>query len=309
MRLRIHFVILAVALLCLTACDFEDMNGGFSRYSSDFHFSYPMNANGKLAVETFNGSIEVSGWDQDTIDISGTKYAPSQSEADSMNVAIEHTADSVSIRVARPTDRRGNRGARFVIKVPRKAILDRLASSNGAIRTNDGTGPSRFHTSNGQIVVHGLKGDLDAQSSNGALELMDIDGQVVGRTSNGRIRVERVRGGLQLNSSNGGVTAELARADRPVRIETSNSSVDLSLPGGFNSDVRVDTNNGGITVHVPNSLNARVVARTSNSSITSDLELKVQGEISKNHMDAVIGSGGPLIDLTTSNGGIHLVRL
>ena len=85
--------------------------------------------------------------------------------------------------------------------------------------------------------------------------------------------------------------------------------MDLSLPGGFNSDVRVDTNNGGITVHVPKSLNARVVARTSNSSITSDLELQVQGEISKNHMDAVIGSGGPLIDLTTSNGGIRLVRM
>lgn len=309
MRARILFVILAAALLCLTACDFEGMNGGFNRFSSDFHFNYPLNANGKLAVETFNGSIEVSGWDQDTIDISGTKYAPTQSEADALNVSIDHTSDSVSIRVARPTDRRGNRGARFVIKVPRRAILDRLVSSNGAIRTSDGTGPSRFHTSNGQIVVHGLKGDLDAQSSNGALELLDIEGQVVGRTSNGRIRAERVKGGLQLTSSNGSVTAEVGRTDRPVRIETSNSSVDLSLPSNFTSDVRVDTNNGGITVHVPSSVNARLVARTSNARITSDLELRVQGEISKNHMDAIIGSGGPLIDLTTSNGGIRLARM
>jgi DUF4097 and DUF4098 domain-containing protein YvlB len=85
--------------------------------------------------------------------------------------------------------------------------------------------------------------------------------------------------------------------------------VDLSLPASFNSDVRVDTNNGGITLHVPSSLNARVVARTSNSSIKSDLELRVQGEVSKNHMDATIGSGGPLIDLSTSNGGIRLARM
>ena len=309
MRLRILLVILAAALLCLTACDFEDMNGGFNRYTSDFHFSYPMNSSGKLAVETFNGSIEVSGWDQDTVDISGTKYGPTQAEADSMNVNIDHTADSVSIRVVRPSDRRGNRGARFIIKVPRKAVLDKLTSSNGAIRTNDGSGPSRFHTSNGQIQVHGLKGDLDAQSSNGALELLDIDGQVVGRTSNGRIRVERVKGGLQLTSSNGGVTAEVGRTDRPVRIETSNSSVDLSMPSNFTNDVRVDTNNGSITVHLPSSVNARVMARTSNSSITSDHELRVQGEISKNRMDAVIGSGGPLIDLTTSNGAIRLARM
>ena len=105
--------------------------------------------------------------------------------------------------------------------------------------------------------------------------------------------MERVKGGLQLTSSNGGVTAEVGRTDRPVRIETSNSSVDLSVPSNFNSDIRVDTNNGGITLHVPSSLNARVVARTSNARVTSDLEVRLQGEISKNRMDAVIGSGGP----------------
>ena len=51
-----------------------------------------------------------------------------------------------------PSDRSPGKSRRaFRIKVPRNAILDRLVSSNGAIRTNDGTGPSRFHTSNGQI--------------------------------------------------------------------------------------------------------------------------------------------------------------
>ena len=146
MRLRINVVLPAAALLCLTACDFEDMDGGFGRFTRDIHLSYPLTATGRLAVETFNGSIEISGWDQDTVDISGTKYGPTQAEADALNVNIDHAADSVSIRVARPVDRRGNRGARFIIKVPRRAIFDRLVSSNGAIRTTDGAGPARIHT-------------------------------------------------------------------------------------------------------------------------------------------------------------------
>jgi hypothetical protein len=34
--------------------------------------------------------------------------------------------------------------------------------------------------------------------------------------------------------------------------------------------------------------------------------VRAQGEIGRNRLDGVIGSGGPLIDLTTSNGAIHL---
>jgi hypothetical protein len=59
---------------------------------------------------------------------------------------------------------------------------------------------------------------------------------------------------------------------------------------------------------LPADANARVSARTSNSSIASDFEVRMQGSFNKNYMDATIGTGGPLIDLTTSNGSIRLLR-
>ncbi len=298
----------AAGLLTFTACDFDDLQD-LGRFTSDFHYSYPLHAGGRLSIETFNGSIEVSGWDQNTIDISGTKSGPSQQAANDLPVAIDHTAEAVGIRVVRPSERRNHQGARFVIKVPRSAILERLATSNGAIRTIDGTGPARFKTSNGAIHVEGLHGSLDAQTSNGAVELLDIEGDVVAHTSNGRIRAERLRGTLEATSSNGSIVADLVRANGAVRLETSNSSVDLSLPPDYSRDVRASTSNGGITVRLPSALNARVVARTSNSSISSDFDLQMRGEISKNRVDAMIGSGGgPLIDLSTSNGGIRLAK-
>ena len=134
MRAKLLLPILAAALLCLAACDIEDF-GGFDRYRQDFHYTYPLKSGGRLAVETFNGSVEVSGWDQDTVDISGSKYGPTQEAADTLKVAIDNSPDSVSIRVTRPSDRRGNMGARFVIKIPRAAYVDRIFTSNGAIRT------------------------------------------------------------------------------------------------------------------------------------------------------------------------------
>jgi hypothetical protein len=298
---------LGAALLAMTACDFEDV-GGYERYHKDFHYSFPLSRGGRLATETFNGSVEVSPWDQATVDISGTTYAPSQDEADNLKVDIDHSPDSVAIRVVRPSMRRGNWGARFVIKVPRQAVLDRITTSNASIRTVDGVGPARFKSSNGQIHVQGLRGDLDAQTSNSSIELADVQGEVRAHSSNGHIRVEGLAGSLDAGTSNSSIHAVLERASGQVRLESSNGSIDLTLPSGAQVPVRAGTNNSSITVHVPGSVNARLSARTSNGSVSSDFELRMQGEFSRSHMEGTIGAGGPLIELVTSNGNIKLLR-
>ena len=310
MRAKLLLPILAAALLGLAACDFEDF-GGFDRYRQDFHYTYPLKSGGRLLVETFNGSVEVSGWDQETVDISGAKYAATQEAADALKVAIDNSPDSVSIRVTRPSDRRGSMGARFVIKIPRAAYVDRIFTSNGAIRTEDGSGPARLRTSNGEIRVQALRGSLDAQTSNGAVELIDVEGDAKAHTSNGHIRTEGLRGALEAGTSNSSINARLEQvpAGRPVRLETTNSSVELSLPPNFANDIRVSTSNGGITLHMPYQGNANVMARTTNSSISSDFEIRMQGEFSKNRLEGVIGNGGPLIDLSTSNGSIRLLKM
>jgi DUF4097 and DUF4098 domain-containing protein YvlB len=307
MRAKLVLPALAVALLGLSACDIEDF-GNVGRYHSDFHYSYPLKSGGTLAVESFNGSIEISSWDQDTVDISGTKTGPTQQEADDLKVDIEHTADAISIRVPRPSYRRNNLGARFAIKAPRGLRLDRIVTSNGAIRTEDGAGPARLRTSNGQVRMNRWNGSVDVQTSNGSIELLDVEGDATVHTSNSRVRADRLAGSLQAETSNGSVIALMDRPDRPVRVSTSNGSVELTLPPGFRADIRANTSNSGITLHLPADLNARVSARTSNSSITSDFEVRMQGVFNKHNMDAIIGAGGPLIDLTTSNGGIRLLR-
>jgi DUF4097 and DUF4098 domain-containing protein YvlB len=310
MRAKLLFPILAAALLGLAACNIEDF-GGFDRYRQDFHFTYPLKTDGRLSVETFNGSVEVSGWDQPNVDISGAKYGPSQQAADALKVAIDNSPDSVSIRVTRPSDRRGNMGARFVIKIPRTAFVDRIFTSNGAIRTQDGSGPARLRTSNGEIRVQALRGGLDAQTSNSSVELIDVDGDAKVHTSNGHVRTEGLRGALEAGTSNGSIKAGLEQvpAGRPVRLETSNSGIELSLPANFANDIRASTSNGGITLHMPYQVNANVVARTTNSSISSDFEVKMRGEIGKNRLEGAIGNGGPLLDLSTSNGSIRLLKM
>ena len=297
---------LLAAVLSLTSCIVGV--GDWERYNKDFHSSYPLKAGGRLSVETFNGSVDISGWDQDTVDISGTKYGPSQEEADNLRVDIDHSADSVSIHVQRPTDRRNNQGARLTIKIPRGTQLDRIVTSNSAIHTEDGAGPTHLRTTNGSIQVTNLHGQLEAETSNSSIELEGVDGNARLHSSNGHIRAEHVNGSIDASTSNSGVNIDVERADKDVRIDTSNNGVELALPRNFSSDVHIGTNNGPITLRMTDGVNARLSAHTSNSSIETDFEIRAQGELSKNRLEGVLGSGGPLIDLNTSNGSIRLVK-
>lgn len=308
MRARLLMIPMAAALLCLTGCVIEDFDS-VSKYNRDFHFSYPMNPDGRLEVETFNGSVDISGWDQSTVDISGTKYGPTQEAADSLRVDVGNSPASISVRVVRPSERLNHMGARLVIKIPRGAMLDRIMTSNASIRTVDGTGSARLHTSNGSIRVQDLRGRLTAETSNSSVELNGVDGDVTAHSSNGHIRTDEVKGSLDLHTSNNSVTVKGSRGDKSIRIETNNGAVDVSLAPGFSNTLHASTSNGSITVRAASEPNARVMAHTSNSSITSDFDIRVQGEIGKNRLEGTLGQGAGMLDLGTSNGSVRLVRM
>src|SRR5674476_290284 len=97
MRAKLILPAIAAGLVVLAGCDIEDL-GGFERYHEDFHYSYPLKAGGRLSVEGFIGSVEVSVWDQETVDISGTKYARTQEDTHDLKIEVDHSADSVSVR-------------------------------------------------------------------------------------------------------------------------------------------------------------------------------------------------------------------
>jgi hypothetical protein len=304
----------SVGALCLgtffllAGCEDFDLAGALDRYREDFHFSYPLNAGGRIELEGFNGSVDIVGWDKDLVEIDGTKYAGSEERLKQIKVDIAPAADSIIIRTTRPIERFGNAGLKYSLHVPRHAELASIVSSNGAIRVESIEGRARLKTSNGGIHASGIHGPLDAQTSNGTIDLSDVIGDAIVRTSNGSVRAEVKKGNFDAHTSNGSITARLLESDsRPVRLESSNGHIEVTMDAA--REVRASTSNSSITVRMPGSIGARVDAHTSNASITSDFDVSVHGGmISKHRLEGTIGSGGPLLDLGTSNGAIKLVR-
>jgi Toastrack DUF4097 len=292
MQRRWILALFTVPLLSLVGCDLEDIVSS-TQYKEDFHESYPLKAGGRLYLENMNGSVEISGWDQDTVDISGAKYASSEQVLKALKLDIVPSSDSVRIRTVAPSGHWGNMGARYVIRVPRRTSLERIETSNGSVQVSQIDAAARLETSNGRI------------------EASDVSGPVTLRTSNGSVRAERVRKGLEARTSNGSIRADLSEAAEggTVRLTTSNGSVELSVQGLKNQDVVVSTSNGSITVRLPGSISADVKADTSNSSITNEFTDAFKGRSEKHSLEGTIGAGGPMLTLSTSNGSIRLLKL
>jgi DUF4097 and DUF4098 domain-containing protein YvlB len=303
-------ICLPLLAIFLAGCEDFDINIGSSdRYREDFHFSYPLSTGGSLRLDNFNGTVEISGWDKNTVDIDGTKYASTEYRLKEIKIDITPSAGSITIRTLPPLDHRGNAGARYTIHVPRKTELAGIVSSNGAIRVEDVEGNSHLRTSNGSVRAARLTGPLDVQTSNGSVEVSEITGDTTLRSSNGSIRAEVRKGRFAATTSNSSITVHLMGTDTsPVHLDSNNGHIELTMDAA--REVRASTSNSSITVRLPADVGASVDAHTSNSSITCDFDISVHGgEISKHRLEGTIGKGGPLLDLGTSNGSIKILRL
>jgi DUF4097 and DUF4098 domain-containing protein YvlB len=303
-------LLLAPALALLSGCDIEEF-GGINQQKEEFQRSLQMKPGGRLSVESFNGSIEIRGGEGDAVEISGTKYAPTHELLDAVNIDIVSGPDSVRIRTVRPSERRGNLGARYVIRVPRRTEIERAESSNGSIRVETIDGDARLKTSNGSVRVDRLKGSLEATTSNGSVELIEHGGAAIVRTSNGSIRADAIRGTFDATTSNGRIEARIVEPEphKPIKMTTSNGPINVTIDALSDNEIRAGTSNSSITLRLPPSIGATLLARTSNGSIQCDYDVTVAGgRISKTRLEGTLGPGGPLFDLSTSNGPIRILR-
>ncbi len=294
---------------CLYVGDFGDADA----FREDFHSTHPLDAGGRVSVETFNGSIEVAAWDQNSVEVNGTKHASLHSVLDEIKVDVDSTPAAIRIRAMRPEGFRSG-GVRFSIRVPRKAALELISTSNGRIDVDGVEGKARLHTSNGGIRVQRLKGDLEAETSNGSIETVELSGNANLHTSNGSVRGDASGGSFEAVTSNGRIEVRLTdpAAAWPVRLRSSNGHIELRLDGKQLPEVRASTSNSSILVRLPPNADARVRAHTSHSSVSSEfdgLHDDSERHRTRSEMEGTIGHGGPLLDLETSNGPIRIQKL
>lgn len=299
-------ILLALPLL-LSSCEFDGMQN--DRFREDFHMNYKLEPGQRVSVENWNGSVEVSGWDKNEVDISGERYAPTEEYLRALKVDVQASAMAVRIRTVKPS-RAGwsgpSGGVKYLIRVPKNTLLDRIESTNGSLRVEDVRGNALLRSTNGAVRLYRAEGSYDVHTTNGSIEFAVHKGDVKARTTNGGIRADGLTGGLTAETTNGSIRARLMNtANQPVRLETTNGGIEVTMetqPAG----IQASTTNGGITVTLPADLKASIRAN-SGSSVTS--EFPMSGDVEKKRVRGTINGGGPMLDLSTNNGRIRIERL
>jgi DUF4097 and DUF4098 domain-containing protein YvlB len=266
------------------------------RVKEDFRFTFTA-MNGSLDLKGFNGSVEITGTDNQSVEVTGSKYAANNGDLSRVRVEAVQEGNLIRVRAEKDNDPnwRCNCGASFTIRVPRRMDLSSIKTSNGSIR------------------VTNIDGRVDVTTSNGGLRLSDIRGKVDARTSNGGVEIQSLTGAVSVKTSNGGIRGRIVDtvSGDAVQLSTSNGAIDVRIEAQHNNDIVASTSNGSVTVRLPETANARINATTSShETVTTDFPVQVRGLLSKNKLEGSIGNGGgPMLQLSTSNGSIKLLRL
>jgi hypothetical protein len=128
---------------------------------------------------------------------------------------------------------------------------------------------------------------------------------------NGAISLSDVRGHVEFDARNGGV--RLTRMAGDVNGQTGNGEIHVELTGQTweGSQLEARTTNGIVTIAVPENYSAHIQTGTVNGVFDTDFQvpLTVRGFIRPLNLDFNVGSGGPLIHVSTTNGNVKLLRI
>lgn len=165
----------------------------------------------------------------------------------------------------------------------------RIIANGGQIRAE---GPSnRNHTSwsVSYDVYVPSQTNLEANTENGGISAEAVRGEIDFEATNGGIHLSDVGGNVRARTTNGGVTA------------------DLLGPTWQGQGLHLRTTNAGATVFVPRGYNAQLETGTTNGGMRVDFPITVRGSPSR-RISTQLGSGGPVVRVVTTNGGVHVAE-
>lgn len=179
-----------------------------------------------LAVDTFNGSVDVTRTDSGAVGVTATIRQP-----DDVTYGVVLDGDTLRITAtAKRTNISPSPGVSLVITAPPDAVLD-------------------LKTSNGHVSVMGVGTSGSVESSNGLIHLEDLQGQFTLHSSNGALALINVTGAFDASTSNGKIDFDGTFApDSSSQLDTSNGQISITLGNNPSVQLKADTSNGRISV-------------------------------------------------------------
>ena len=246
--------VLTLSVVALGACNLQLSTDVEAK--DQWTRTYPLTANGTLALTNSNGKIVVTGGDTGTVTITAERVvrAATEEAANQQLAAFEMKEEVSPDRVSIDSSSRGitlnvRRSVNYTVTLPRTASVT-LHTSNGEIQVTHIGGHFAAESSNGRITATGLQQSANVSATNGVIALTfdQVGGEGIrADTTNGTITIAiptTTNADLSARVTNGAITHE--GLDLQVS-ESSRRRLDGRLGAG-GIPIRLETTNGAITV-------------------------------------------------------------
>jgi hypothetical protein len=234
----------------------------------DFHWQGNLKAGQTLEVINRNGEIAASKATGDGGRVEGLRKGSDDDRE--LFIEVVEYADGVTICAVYAKD-----------KTPGRCHRGGVSSES-----NWKWGGNRAKLTFDVQVPRGVR--FHAMTTNGAVHCVKLESVVEAATTNGDVEVSTSEW-ASAKTTNGGVRVSMGNAkwSGELEEETTNGSVDVTLPASAEFKVDAGTTNGGISTAFP---------------------ISVQGRFNSKSLSGTVGGGGRDLKLATTNGGIELKK-
>ena len=154
----------------------------------------------------------------------------------------------------------------------------------------------------GTTHLEHINGAIHFHTSRADFQLARLDGEAEIIRDND-ISADQALGPLVLTTHNGNVTLDRIAGD--VAVTNRNGTIDLTAAPAI-GNITLEDRNGSIKTTLPEHAGFSVQAGTNNGNIDTDLQLSLSGTGNGKNLSGTVGSGGPLVHITTTNGDISI---
>jgi len=168
-------------------------------------------------------------------------------------------------------------------------------------------------TSDGNVTLTGLQGELGLTAGDGDLTLGHVAGDLHIHAGDGHVKITDAQGALEARISDGSLTVD--GLFHVLALHTSDGTLDVNLRDGtkLTEPSTIQSSDGSVTLHVPRTFAADLYVHTSDGHVECALPLTIdhyQSSGGDGHgLHGQLNGGGPSLTIHTSDGNVRIEQL
>jgi len=260
---------------------------------------------GYIRIANLAGSVRVTGWDRDSVVVTGTVNEPPGAafylgygeEGAKLGVWTDEPVSNL-----RPSD--------LEIRVPRRSQVF-VRSGSADVTVASLMGGLDINTVTGRILVTGAPREIHAESFAGAIDIDGAAANVSVKTASGAIALRGVRGTVAATSVMGDITVAVDAIERGA-FESVDGNVRYAGGIGRGSTIDVVSHSGSIEFSLPPRTSADFVISTFQGPFEDRFGVKPAyggNKLKGQEITFTIGTGGGQVSVRSFKGGVILSKL